>query len=182
MLILVIGGLSAQVFFSPRDAIYYMNDNLFGYILYGGIAFLFLFFLSISIPGLVKGLRAPSKWLGFFSLMVTVGALFISSKGLSDTFIVAQSLTQENCLKRIHPNADLSHCDLSGTNLSERDLRGANFEDADLSNANLTGSTLIGAQLLGSDLSNTNLSQADLSGANLVSAKLDNVTFEKAII
>ena len=182
MLFLLIGSLLAQNLFAPRDAIFYMNDTLYGFVLYGGIAFLYLWFLIFSISGVVTGLRAEHKGLGVITLVVTIGAFALSAKGLTETITVSQSITKENCLKRIAPNADLSHCELAGVDLSGQNLSDVDLEDADLSHANLAGTTLVDAYLPGCDLSDANLSQANLTGADLYGVRIDNTNFENAII
>lgn len=94
--------------------------------------------------------------------------------------------------------ADLSHIDLSKTDLRFAILRGANLAFADLSETNLRNVNLSGAHLWGAilrkvdltfaDLSGADLRRADLSGSNLWRANfsgmglrvanLDSVTFE----
>ena len=73
--------------------------------------------------------------------------------------------------------ANISHSNLSGTDLSRLNLGGADLSYTDLSNAklnqvnlagaNLDHANLSGAEIQQSDLSRTNLSNANLTGANL---------------
>ena len=87
-------------------------------------------------------------------------------------------LKGESSGKRAYLNdANLSHVDLSGSNLRDAylsgadlryaNLRGANLRDAYLRGANLSHANLSGADLRGADLSYTDLSSANLSGVDL---------------
>lgn len=81
--------------------------------------------------------------------------------------------------------ANLSHSNLSGMDLSRINLGGADLSYADLSNAklnqvNLATANLNHANLSGAELQQTNFARADLSFANLTSAKLQQAIFSKA--
>jgi uncharacterized protein YjbI with pentapeptide repeats len=124
----------------------------------------------------------------------------------SDTIIGLAVNSWINGDRVIWPGADLSQCDLSGTDLvrakltganlfgaslRDTDLRGANLfgaglrradlsdaglRGADLRRADLSGADLRGADLRGADLSGADLSGADLSGADLSGAKIGGDT------
>lgn len=73
------------------------------------------------------------------------------------------------CLGPFGPNAALSHCLLTGVNMSGMDLSGA-----DLSYANLVASNLTGTSLSGTNLSSAILKNAILKDANLANTNLTN--------
>ncbi|MDP4013213.1 MAG: pentapeptide repeat-containing protein [Candidatus Nanopelagicales bacterium] len=85
------------------------------------------------------------------------------------------------------PKANLSHCDLIGSDLSgaklwAANLTGANLFRADLTGADLTRADLSGAylswaDLRGASLGGVNLSGANLSGASLTGASLTGATW-----
>jgi hypothetical protein len=82
-------------------------------------------------------------------------------------------------------DADLSHTDLSRTNLFGADLTHANLSDANLLRADLTHANLSDANLSSADLTDVNMSDANLSSANLSDstlfrANLDNCIFSHA--
>ena len=100
-------------------------------------------------------------------------------------------LKGESSGKRAYLNdVNLSHVDLSGSNLRDAylsgadlrysNLRGANLRDAYLKGANLSHANLSGADLRGSDLSYTDLSTANLSGAYLRDAYLSSADLSRA--
>ena len=86
--------------------------------------------------------------------------------------------------------AELSHIDLRGVNLSyanlkmailyEADLSGANFCKADLSEADLRSTYLQEANFLGANLSNAKLNSADLINAYIDECELVSANLEKA--
>ena len=69
-------------------------------------------------------------------------------------------------------HADLTETDLNGADLSFADLSHADFSEADLSGANLSGADLSYVGLLGTKLNDANLSGADLNRAELDGAHL----------
>lgn len=77
---------------------------------------------------------------------------------------IARANDQE-ALKRVGPNADLSFADLSS---------------AELMGENLSNANLMGANLTYADLTCANLSGANLRGANLDQANLTNVIYNEA--
>lgn len=182
MLSILIGSCVAQVFFSPREAISFMDSPTYGFFLYGGTAFLYLLGLLFSIRRIADGLRAEKKGIGILTLFITIGAFAACAIGLKDTIAVSRSITQETCLQRVAPSANLSHCDLAGANLSGRDLNNADLVGVDFSNADLSGAILANANLQGSNLSNAQLSHSDLSGANLYGSQVENTNFTEATL
>lgn len=81
--------------------------------------------------------------------------------------------------------ANISHSNLSGVDLSKMNLGGADLSYTDLSNArliqvNLTGANLDHANLSGAQLQQSDLSRANLNGAILTGANLQQVIFTKS--
>ncbi|MFB2838078.1 pentapeptide repeat-containing protein [Floridanema evergladense] len=85
---------------------------------------------------------------------------------------------------------DLSHndlsfsnmvlCKLNGSNLTMAKLNGANLQQAQLYGANLNAAQLCGAQLLDVKLNGASLRRADLNGADLTGADLRRADLRKA--
>jgi uncharacterized protein YjbI with pentapeptide repeats len=81
--------------------------------------------------------------------------------------------------------ANLSHSNLAGVDLSKLNLGGANLSYADLSHAKLNQVNLVKANLSHANLSyaelqKSDLSEADLSYANLIHSDLQQSIFSKA--
>jgi len=77
--------------------------------------------------------------------------------------------------------ANLSHSNLSGADLSKMNLGGANLSYADLSNAKLNQVNLAEANLDHANLSGAQLQQSDLSRANLSFANLTNANLQQTV-
>jgi uncharacterized protein YjbI with pentapeptide repeats len=77
-------------------------------------------------------------------------------------------------------NANQSHEDLSGEDLTDVVLSGANLSEADLTRANLSGANLSGADLTIANLSEADLSIADLTRADLGGASLSHANLKRA--
>jgi len=78
--------------------------------------------------------------------------------------------------------ANLSHCNLSGVDLSKMNLGGANLSYSDLSNARLNQVNLAEANLSHANLSNTQIMQSDLSNTDLSFANLSGAILQQAIL
>jgi len=78
--------------------------------------------------------------------------------------------------------ANLSHSNLSGVDLSKMNLGGADLSYADLSNAKLNQVNLADANLDHANLAGAELQQSDLSRANLNFANLTSANLQQAIL
>ena len=83
--------------------------------------------------------------------------------------------------------ANLSHCDISGLNMSYANLANGIFVNADMSSVDLTCTNLTNAEMSGAiltraDLTHTNLSSTNLSGADLSEAILPGALFYRSIL
>ena len=131
-----------------------------------------------------KGVRVIFKSM----VLLTPGVLAVLVIGsmYSGLWESASQVSQERCLQRISPGADLQKCDLQGADLAGVDLSGANLSDANLSGANLSEANLKAANLSWANLTETNFASADLNAANLsharmVSTNLGSAALDQAI-
>jgi uncharacterized protein YjbI with pentapeptide repeats len=77
--------------------------------------------------------------------------------------------------------ANMSHSNLSGVDLSKMNLGGADLSYADLSNAKLSQSNLADANLDHANLTGAELQQSDLSRANLGFAMLTGANLQQTL-
>ncbi len=78
--------------------------------------------------------------------------------------------------------ANLSHSNLAGVDLSKMNLGGADLSYANLSNAKLNEVNLTDANLSHANLNGTELQQSDLSRTNLSYANLTSANLQQAIL
>ncbi|MDZ8107867.1 MAG: globin domain-containing protein [Nostoc sp. DedQUE12a] len=104
----------------------------------------------------------------------------LSHANLSKTNLIESDLTNANLSHANLDNANLTQAKLSGADLSHAKLGFACLSQANLSSANLNGANLICADLSHANLSGANLRDASLSGANLEGAYLTGANLKNA--
>ncbi|BAY78299.1 globin domain protein [Nostoc linckia NIES-25] len=104
----------------------------------------------------------------------------LSHANLSKTNLIESDLTNANLSHANLDNANLTQAKLSGADLSHAKLGFACLSQANLSSANLSGANLICADLSHANLSGANLKDASLSGANLEGAYLTGANLKNA--
>ncbi|MFN6565408.1 MAG: pentapeptide repeat-containing protein [Nostoc sp. ChiSLP01] len=104
----------------------------------------------------------------------------LSHANLSKTNLIESDLTNANLSHANLDNANLTQAKLSGADLSHAKLGFACLSQANLSSANLSGANLICADLSHANLSGANLRDASLSGANLEGAYLTGANLKNA--
>jgi uncharacterized protein YjbI with pentapeptide repeats len=77
--------------------------------------------------------------------------------------------------------ANISHSNLAGVDLSKMNLSGADLSYTDLSNTKLNQVSLVGANLDHANLTGAEIIQSDLSRANLHCANLNQANLSKSI-
>lgn len=154
---------------------------------YGGWIFfqilLAVFFLIILFNFLKNlPLKNGAKIVG----IITLGLIFVLGgfkliQGISSI----SRTSQESCMRRMAPSADLQDCDLRGITLTDGDLSGANLSGANFESARLSGVDLSDADLNHADFEESvqtdmNFSNAKLVFANFLDCRLDKVNFTGA--
>jgi uncharacterized protein YjbI with pentapeptide repeats/hemoglobin-like flavoprotein len=104
----------------------------------------------------------------------------LSHANLSKSNLRESDLTNANLSHANLDNANLCLAKLSGANLSHAKLGFANLAKVNLSSANLSHANLICADLSNANLSGANLKDASLSGANLEGAYLTGANLKNA--
>lgn len=118
-----------------------------------------------------EGRRALAKWRRDNPDVV----LDLVEADLSGCDLAGSNLRRGNLL-----GANLSQARLVGANLSETDLTRANLSGADLSRADCSGARLFRSQLCNARLHSTNLAEAVFQGADLSDAVLVDTTLANA--
>ncbi|NEP14818.1 MAG: pentapeptide repeat-containing protein [Symploca sp. SIO2C1] len=109
-----------------------------------------------------------------------LGDANLSHANLSRTELSGANLSDANLSRANLIGTELSSANLSGAGLSGTKFSGADLRGAELRMANIIGAELSGANLIGAYLSGAKLSGAKLSGANLIGAYLSGTDLNGA--